>query len=179
MCDMKTIQKPFTVEEQIQNLKDINLIIEDEEKAYSFLSQVSYYRLIKGYSKGLKEDGRFKNGVTFDWLIELYEFNNELRKTLLPILERIELSLRCNIGNYFSIKYESKGSVGYTIKENFENDGNYNSVYKKLEDCKERAKGNEFIKHFENEYVDGNPPFYALVEVLGFGTLSCFYSILI
>ena len=52
---LKKHQTPLTVEEQIKNLYDLGLTIEDEEVAKSLLNYVSYFRLIKAYSLGLKQ----------------------------------------------------------------------------------------------------------------------------
>ena len=39
-----------------------------------------------------------------------------------------------------------------------------------------RNKNAPFVKNFLNNYENGDIPFYALVEILGFGTLSKFYK---
>lgn len=45
---------PLTVSEQIENLKLLNLQIDNEAFAAQFLNHVSYFRFIKAYSLGLK-----------------------------------------------------------------------------------------------------------------------------
>ena len=50
----KTHQPALSVDEQITNLRNIGLIIEDEEYSRSILNDISYFRLIKAYSLGLK-----------------------------------------------------------------------------------------------------------------------------
>ena len=47
----------LTIEQQIENLKSLNLIIKDEKAAYDFLNKISYYRLVKAYSGGFKNHG--------------------------------------------------------------------------------------------------------------------------
>lgn len=47
-------QAPMTVEQQINNLKALNLTIENESYARQFLNDVSYFRFVKAYSLGLK-----------------------------------------------------------------------------------------------------------------------------
>lgn len=54
MC-LKQHQPPLNLDEQIENLKSLGLIIENEDKAREFLNDVSYFRLVKAYSLGLKE----------------------------------------------------------------------------------------------------------------------------
>lgn len=44
----------MTIDEQIENLKNIGLIVKDEEYAKRILNDISYFRLIKAYSLNLK-----------------------------------------------------------------------------------------------------------------------------
>ena len=70
-------QPPLTVEDQIQNLLSLDLTIEDEEYAKTFLNDVSYFRLIKAFSLGLKP----KNGNYYKGTVEipsnLWKFSKE------------------------------------------------------------------------------------------------------
>ena len=54
MSDKKLHQPAMSVDEQIKNLKSKGLIIENEEYARMILNDISYFRLIKAYSLGLK-----------------------------------------------------------------------------------------------------------------------------
>lgn len=54
MGEVKQHQPPMTIDEQIENLKNIGLIVEDEEYAKRILNDISYFRLIKAYSLNLK-----------------------------------------------------------------------------------------------------------------------------
>ena len=49
MGELKQHQPPMTIDEQIENLKNIGLIVEDEEYAKRILNDISYFRLIKAY----------------------------------------------------------------------------------------------------------------------------------
>ncbi len=68
---LKEHQPPLDVDAQIENLKSLSLIIDDEDSAKSFLNDVSYFRLIKAYSLGLKpKNGSYHERTTFDMLKE-------------------------------------------------------------------------------------------------------------
>ena len=58
MGELKKHQPSMTIDEQINNLKEIGLIVEDEEYARKILNDISYFRLIKAFSLNLKP----KNG---------------------------------------------------------------------------------------------------------------------
>lgn len=172
--DLKEHQIALDVDSQIQNLKDIGLVIENEDSAKSFLNDVSYFRFIKAYSLGFKpKNGMYKQGTTFETLKELYLFNSNFRQLLFPLVERVEINLRCRLSNYFCVKY---GVLGYLNSSNFANE-NYHSDF--LKDINIELKRNmkaPFVKNFQNNYVDGSIPLYALVELFSFGTLSKFYK---
>ncbi len=172
--ELKNQQPPLSVEEQIQNLKDKNLSFEDENYAASLLSDISYFRLIKAYSLGLKpKNGLYNDGVTFEQIVDLYKFNCHLRQELFKVIERVEVNLRCRLANHFSYKY---GVLGYEDPSNFENPL-YHAEF--LEDVKQEIRRNAkspFVKNFQSNYVDGKIPMYALVEMFSFGTLSKFFK---
>lgn len=172
--DLKVQQEAFTVHEQIENLKALNLIIEDESEAEKFLSKVSYFRFIKAYSLGLKNrNSNYYSGVTFNQLRELYVFNAKFRKLIFEQIEHIEIGLRCKVSNYFSLKY---GVMGYNDAENFSNAIIHKNILDEINRDLEHNRRAPFIKNFKENYVNGDVPFYALVEVLSFGTLSKFFK---
>ncbi len=174
MEQKKKHQIPLNVEDQIKNLRELGLEIEDEKRAISLLNDVSYFRLIKAYSLGLKpKNGKYNSGVSFDTIVQLYKFNCKFRQQLFPIIERIEINLRCRLANYFSSKY---GVLGYENAENF-NKPEYHAAF--LEDINHEITRNSkspFVKNFQENYEDGKIPFYALVELFSFGTLSKFFK---
>ena len=171
---LKTQQPPMSVDEQIKNLKSIGLIINDEALAYEFLNDVSYFRLIKAFSLGLKEkNGFYDEGVTIEHIIELYLFNCNFRQLLFSQIEKIEVNLRCRIANYFSAKY---GVLGYEYEANFENKEYHDALLKDIVLEIERNRKSPFVKNFMINYQEGKIPFYALIELFSFGTLSKFYK---
>ena len=54
MGELKHHQPSMTIDEQVENLKSIGLIVEDEDYAKKILNDISYFRLIKAYSLNLK-----------------------------------------------------------------------------------------------------------------------------
>lgn len=171
---MKTLEPAMNIEEQIDNLKEIGLIIDDVEYAKSFLNDVSYFRLIKAYSLGLKpKNSDYYKGITFEEIVQLYLFNANFRQLLFAQIEKIEVNLRCRISNYFSINY---GVLGYKDADNFVNGIYYNDFVEDMEKEIKRNSKAPFVKNFKTNYENGDIPFYALVELFSFGTLSKFYK---
>ncbi len=61
---LKQQQPPMNVDEQIDNLKNLGLVITDEDYARRILGDISYFRLIKAYGLGLKKRNEFFDGHT-------------------------------------------------------------------------------------------------------------------
>lgn len=89
MGELKQHQLPMTIDEQIENLKSLGLIIENEEYAKKILNDISYFRLIKAYSLGFKpKNGKYEEGVTFEQIVELYLFNANFRQVTFVEIEK-------------------------------------------------------------------------------------------
>ena len=92
MGEVKQHQPPMTIDEQIENLKNIGLIVEDEEYAKRILNDISYFRLIKAYSLNLKtNEGRYRENITFK---SLFAHKDEIEKNMEMELEWKELPER-------------------------------------------------------------------------------------
>jgi len=172
---LKAHQPPMSIDEQIANLLSKGLTIDDEEYARRVLNDISYFRLIKAYSLGLKaKNGDYNKNVRFEDIVQLYLFDANFRQALFPQIEKIEINLRCRLSNYFSAKYDVTG---------YEEAGNlampedaFQDFYSEIQREISRKKRTPFIINFQDNYIDGKIPMYALVEVMSFGTLSKFYK---
>lgn len=172
--EKKMYQRPLNVDKQLENLKSLGLVIEDETSAKAFLNDVSYFRLIKAYGLGLKKKNRgFEENVSFDEIKELYLFNCKFRQKLFVQIEKVEINLRCRIANYFSCKY---GNFGYENPENFKVAEHHAEFMKEIESEIRRNRKAPFVKNFQENYIGGKLPLYALIELFSFGTLSKFFK---
>ena len=174
MGELKKQQPPMTIDEQVENLKSIGLIVDDEEYAKKILNDISYFRLVKAYSLNLKpKNGCYDKQTTFKEIVDLYLFNANFRQIIFPEIEKVEINVRCRVANFFAEEY---GVLGYLQAENFA-DENYHAQF--LKDINEEIGRNSkapFVRNFRENYEGGNLPIYALVEVFSFGTLSKFYK---
>lgn len=164
----------MSIDEQLENLINLGLIIDDEEEAKNFLNDVSYFRLIKAYSIGLKKkNDKYNENITFDMIKELYLFNSNFRQALFAQIEKIEINLRCRVANYFSCKY---GNFGYENPDNFENEDYHENFIAEINNEIDRNGKAAFVKNFRDNYETDKLPLYALIELFSFGTLSKFYK---
>ncbi|MCK4554461.1 Abi family protein [Candidatus Parcubacteria bacterium] len=101
---MNYSKQPKTFNEQIELIKSRGLIIDDEERLKKYLINISYYHL-SAYFKSFQHSDRFKDGTTFEDVINLYEFDKKLRLLLSDVLERIEKSFKCSVIYNLAINY--------------------------------------------------------------------------
>jgi len=174
MC-LKEQQSPLNIDEQIENLKSKGLLIPDEDYAKSILNDISYFRLIKAYSLGLKpQNGNYHEKIYFHDIVELYLFDSNFRQLIFPLIEKVEINLRCRIANYYCEKY---GVLGYEDINNFALSVEiFDVFFEEIQKEIIRNSRSPFIRNFQNNYKDGKIPLYALVEIMSFGTLSKFYK---
>ncbi|GED14792.1 hypothetical protein TS65_00765 [Aneurinibacillus migulanus] len=160
----------LTHEEQLNLLKNRNLIIKNEYFALEILKRVNYYRL-RGYTLSLEKNDRFFDGITFEHVYTLYQFDQKLRNILLPMLENIEIAFRTEIAYVLAHKY---GPLGYKNKEYFKSELHHANFL--LEVKKETSRGKElFVQHYQQKY-DGQFPIWAVVELITFGALSMLFK---
>ena len=174
MGELKKQQPPMTIDEQVENLKSIGLIVDDEEYAKKILNDISYFRLVKAYSLNLKpKNGCYDKQTTFKEIVDLYLFNANFRQIIFPEIEKVEINVRCRVANFFAEQY---GVLGYLQAENFADENYHAQFLKDINDEIGRNSKAPFVRNFRENYEGGNLPIYALVEVFSFGTLSKFYK---
>ena len=166
--------KPFkTIQEQIEILKSRGLIIENETAAKSFLLENNYYR-ISGYSLTLRTNDIFHEGATFENIIDIYNFDHELRHILLKYTEIIEVKLKSAFAYKFSEKY---GATGYLNPNNFTDPMKHQEIILKAEKLKiQRLPHEAYLKHFINDLQE-NVPLWAYVDLFSISDISLLYKI--
>ena len=101
-----------TFEEQLDILKDRNLIISDIDKALNILRNVNYYRL-SGYYPFFyiknTSDCKFNTGTTFEDIYQLYCFDKELRVILFGLTQSLEIMVRTHLAYEIAHKYGVDG----------------------------------------------------------------------
>ncbi len=168
-------KKVISYDKQLDLLKERGLIIENPDAAKDFLKNISYFRL-QGFWWEFqidKENHKFKDGTTFERIIELYTFDRKFRLILFDALERIEIALRTKMVYYPSIELNQWWFEDRNIffSKEFHEDS-LKEIDKELSRTKE-----VFIKSHYKKYGDEHrPPAYKTLEVISFGCLSKLYS---
>lgn len=163
--------KPFkSYEEQIALLRARGLLIQDTAYAQEVLKRLNYYRL-SAYSLTLRKEDRFYPGVTFEDIVELYDFDDELRRILFRFSSAVETSARAYCAYYHA---KVHGPLGYLNNRWFEDEWKHAGFLREL-DTAIRHSSDAFIIH-HREDLGGVYPVWVAMEETTFGSLSKFYK---
>jgi abortive infection bacteriophage resistance protein len=173
--------KPFlNYSDQMNNLiQNKGLIINNPSFAMEKLGEIRYYALIDGY-KSLFYDytsRTYLSGTTFEDIVNLYEFDEELRLLVFKYICHIEQKIRSQISYYFCDKYSSN-------QNDYLNPQNYNPSRKNrtgitkliqiLDYNANRDTSHDYIVYQRKTYQ--NVPLWTVVNTLTIGQISKMYS---
>ncbi len=180
---MKKNKKAFsTFDDQIDYLKNVKkLEIPDEKYARDTLKRICYYSLIAGYKDIYKDPdtGYYKEGTTFDDIVNLYEFDEKLRSVLLQYIFKIEDHIKSLVSYYFSEKYGSMQEAYLNIENYDYIKSNKVEIDKMIHIFSVLANKNtdyEVINHARSKHK--NVPLWILVTAMTFGNIYKMYSAL-
>jgi abortive infection bacteriophage resistance protein len=170
------IKLAYTIDKQIDQLRERGLIITKTDMAEHFLSHISYYRLA-GYWWPMQSDKdmhTFKPGSKFADVIALYKFDHELRMLLFDVIEKIEISLRTKLIYHLSHEFDPWWFQDTSI---FTNTKELIQTLAKLEEEIDRSK-DSFIKEHNKKHKDDHrfPPSWKSLELTSLGALSKLYG---
>lgn len=176
------MEKTFkTIDEQIQILKDKNLIIEDIDFAKETLLRENYFFIMGYRNLFLKpKEKKFISGVTFDELYALFTFDRNFRNIILKNILVIENQLKSIISYQLSKKYGYKENE-YLNSKNFTQEKEKTRRVKDLiEKMKRQIRVNATTHNATMHYITnyGYIPLWVLVKVLSFGIVCELYTIL-
>ena len=157
-------------------LKNRGLIISDEQKAVSYLTNIGYYRLSAYCHPLLKEpksDHIYKDGATFDLVMNMYRFDRKLRILLFNEIEKIEVTIRSILTNY--VCEASHDVFWMTDSQCFLNPAVFSKTLTLIQGEIDKTK-EEFIAHFQNKYSNPYPPAWMIAEIVTLGILCVTYN---
>ena len=122
--------KPFlTYDEQLGKLiNEKDLVIRELEYAENKLKQIGYFTLIGGYKHPFKNKttGKYKYDVTFEEIVMLYQFDEELKALFLKYILHEERKIKSLLSYHFCDRfgeaqdsYLDVNSYNYTRKSRY------------------------------------------------------------
>ena len=176
----KYSKPPLTIDQQIQLLKDRNLVIDDEAFARRILATIGYYRLTAYlYSFRLKDGSdNFTAGISIEKVWRYYRFDRKMRILLIDAIERIEVAVKAMIVSRFTLSY---GAFGYADAASFASPVNVRRHAEMLDFIHtemERSK-EEFVNHFKSNYdTSQGLPLWMATEIMTFGNMLTFFRLM-
>ncbi len=182
---MSTSQKPrvfskpaLSVGDHVALLRQRGLLIADEASARHHLAQIGYYRL-SGYMLPFQKGGRgqdrhqFEAGIDFAEILDIYDFDRELRLVIMNGIERIEVAVRAAISDTMSKSYSPHWLTDPSL---FEKPADHQGILEKIKkdiNPNDSRKRDLFIDHYFNSYdLPEMPPCWMVFEAMSFGTVS-------
>lgn len=138
--------------------------------ALAALERIGYYRLLI-YMRPLQQPPQkaFLPGTTFETVLDLYNFDRELRLLCLDAIERIEVALRSAIVSQVAVAH---GPHFFLDPQHFERLTSFVEFFQTASQAKYLG-----IQHYREHY--GTPelaPVWTVMEAVTFGALSRLYS---
>ncbi len=162
-----------TIEEQLAILESRGLQISDRAAAGDFLHRNNYYR-VSGYSLTLRSHDVFYPSASFQNIVDIYEFDHDLRHILLKYIEVIEVTVKSVYSYEFTKVY---GATGHYDSANFTDEATHADIMRKAEIQKDSRLPHEaYLKHFVNE-LQQDIPLWAFVDLLTISNISFLYKI--
>ena len=176
-----SFQKPaLSLDEQLNLLESRGLTISDHALARGYLEHISYYRL-SGYTRYFTradddKHEQFRDGVTFNDVINLYIFDRRLRSLMAEAFERVEIAVKGQLAYHGSTLI---GPFWMTDPANFDA-GSHGKIAKIIEEaCRPPRSGKhkqQFLEAFFRKYSDPVPPAWMLTEVMSFHGASLIFN---
>lgn len=179
---MKYPKSPKTYQEQLDQLIDRGMCVPDPARAIRYLSHLNYYRLA-AYWLPFEADHsthQFKQGTSFDHVLEAYLFDKRLRLLIMDAIERFEVSLRTQWAYHLSQQYGPHAHLNSACfkpktPKSEKNRWDHSEQVNELRDTV-RVSSEVFIRHLRAKYDEALPPIWALCEIMTFGQLSRWHA---
>ncbi|MDV0444874.1 hypothetical protein MmiAt1_04190 [Methanimicrococcus sp. At1] len=176
MSDLEYAKPALNINEQYNKLCQQKLIINDEEETKSFLLNNSLFRF-RSYSyffQEMKTPGKpFKNQVCFNDIIDLYDFDNELRLLVFKAIQKIEIAVRNQIIYEYSIEY---GSHWHLDSKHFHNIDQYSKFKEKIDSEEKRDSGKDIQKYKQRYPTSKSSACWIIFDVISFTSLSLMFG---
>jgi abortive infection bacteriophage resistance protein len=151
------------------------LSVPDPVAALHALEHIGYYRLLiymRPYQTLDPVTGvqRFMPGTAFEDVLDLYNFDRELRLLSLDAIERIEVALRAAIVSQVAVRH---GPHFFLDPQYFDRVSTLVEFYQ----AASRENKHSAIKHYSQHYNTPElPPVWAVMEAITYGSLSRLFS---
>lgn len=167
-----------TNEDLIRYLSSKGVTISDKADALQKIERYTYYSIVNTYKSIFKDkNGKYIDNVTFDEIYALFEFDKELKNTILKYCLEIETVIKSIMANQISRVYGVKEYLKITNWDNNISDDIKENLFNKINNEIEKDYNTHTaVTHYIDKY--GFVPPFVLVKILTFGVASSYYGLL-
>lgn len=183
---MEQVKQFKTYGEQVELLRQRGMRVNDPEHAEMLLARLNYYRLsgywypMRRFSQG---DGtaqdEFVDGASFDLVVALYGFDEQLRHSVFIELDRVELAIRTKLGHELGrldpLIYLDPQRLNARARQRNKDGRSVHEVWLRKYQSALKASKEDFVAHHKSKY-GGTLPIWAAVEIMDWGMLSYLYG---
>ena len=183
---MEQVKQFKTYGEQVELLRQRGMRVNDPEHAEMLLARLNYYRLsgywypMRRFSQG---DGtaqdKFVDGASFDLVVALYGFDEQLRHSVFIELDRVELAIRTKLGHELGrldpLIYLDPQRLNARARQRNKDGRSVHEVWLRKYQSALKASKEDFVAHHKSKY-GGTLPIWAAVEIMDWGMLSYLYG---
>ena len=171
-----------TYSQQVDRLiTEKGLTVEDRNAAVDTLKRISYFALVSGYKEPFRDrkTDQYKDGVRFEDIEALYQFDTALSSLILHNLLSCERHLKAAYGYHFAQMY-GEGQSSYLNPHNYDWDNEEDrprieKMISMLESSVDNAEQDiAYINHYKTNYNE--VPIWILLHSVTFGTLARMYE---
>jgi abortive infection bacteriophage resistance protein len=185
MTKKQNFNKPtLTIQEQISLLESRGMRIDNQNLATQSLRFIGYYRL-SGYAHYFRsKNDQYREGTTFEAVLQHYTFDRKLRILLFDAIEHIEVALRNIITLVMTEHYGAfwfrKNSLFIKHIGKKPINGAKLVLQSIREATIEHKNKDVFLRHYYDTYATPDlPPSWIMMETLSMGAVSKMFSLLI
>lgn len=172
---MKELKKHTSIQEQIALMESRGLIVTDKQAAAAVLQNVNYYRL-SGYLHDFKQPDSdvYVEGLTWERLKKIYDFDRRLTRLLMYALEDIEETLKTRLSYAVTSRHPDDPLIYLrpTIYRGYETYLKFQGYFYEEVDANRKLP---FVKHHVDTY-GGQLPMWVAVELFTMGNLHAVYD---
>lgn len=191
MNNNKIFEKPpLSIQQQLELLRSRGLIISDSKNAEHYLMFINYYRFC-GYGIEFEEtlsnsEKHYREGTTFEQILDCYVFDRKLRLLVIDAIERIEIAIRTVMVNELALKYGAHWYLDIKLfLKKFKHHELIQAIKKETlfkvhTGSIQHKKRERFIQHYFDNYSQPElPAVWMIAEILSLGTWSIIFANLI
>lgn len=169
MAKRKFSKPTLSVSDVIAFMQNKGMAVDDQLYAERCLAYLGYYRL-KIYTRPFEDASkRFRDGTTFEQIVDVYNFDRDLRLLCLGAIERIEVALRAQIVNVMG----AHGGPHFCYDNAF---FERKDAVARMRQLGKRGK-HLSITHYKAEYSEPPlPAIWCFMEASTFGEISKLYA---